>query len=128
MGTEIPLTKGKRLWRRAGTADGLLAQTSDFADAWVEVVVSLEKFDIDLVNKIRVLPEVISLRFDEPSRSLTNNGAIQPREKDGANASELFREFYQRKRKHDPEPQLVALFERLYQEASLDSESGGKAA
>jgi exonuclease SbcD len=121
--TEIPLTKGKWLLRRTGTAEALLAQAQDFTDAWVEVVVALEKFDIDLVNKIRALPEVISLRFEEPQNDSDGDGETEKRGVSDRSASELFRDYYQKKKKAEPEPQLIALFERLYQEASTAQES-----
>jgi exonuclease SbcD len=121
--TEIPLTKGKWLLRRTGTAAALLAQADDFADAWVEVVLSPEKADVDLVNKIRALPEVISLRFEEPKTDSGENGKTEQWGNGDRSASELFRDYYQRKKKSEPEPQLMALFERLYHEASTASEN-----
>lgn len=120
--TEIPLTKGKWLLRRTGTAEALLAQAPEFSDAWVEVVVSLEKLDVDLVNKIRALPEVISLRFEEPQEESARNGETEKRGSGDRPAVELFRDYYKVKKKTEPEPQLVALFERLYQEASTASD------
>jgi DNA repair protein SbcD/Mre11 len=120
--TEIPLTKGKWLLRRIGTAEALLAQAPEFSDAWVEVVVSFEKHDVDLVNKIRALPEVISLRFEEPQEESAENGETEKRGSGDRPAVELFRDYYKVKKKTEPEPQLVALFERLYQEASTASD------
>jgi exonuclease SbcD len=122
--SQTPLHKGKWLLRRTGTAEAILSQARDFADAWVEAVVSLENFDIELVNKIRALPEVISLRFEESQADAAGNGRSEKQGTGDRSASELFRDYYQRKKKVDPEPQLVALFERLYQEASTSSESG----
>ena len=122
--TEIPLTKGKWLLRRTGTAEALLAQAPEFSDAWVEVVVSFEKHDVDLVNRIRALPEVISLRFEEPQEASAGNGETEKRGSGDRPAVELFRDYYKVKKKTEPEPQLVALFERLYQEASTADETG----
>lgn len=120
--SQIPLTKGKRLLRRSGTAEALLAQTCDFTDAWVEVVVSRGKGDVSLVEKIGALPAVISMRFEETQLEERGNGETEKWGNGNRSASELFRDYYQRKRKMDPEPQLVALFERLYQEASTAKE------
>jgi exonuclease SbcD len=118
MVNEIFLGKGKWLLRRTGTAEAILAQAPDFTDAWVEVVVSLDKPNPDLVEKIRALPEVIALRFEEPQEAATMNSERDQRSQVDRPAGELFREYYKSKRKTDPEPQLLALFERLYQEAS----------
>ncbi|MBI3797853.1 MAG: exonuclease SbcCD subunit D [Deltaproteobacteria bacterium] len=115
---EITLSKGKWLLRRTGTAEAILAQAHDFTDAWVEVVLSLDKPNMALVDKIRGLPEVISLRFAELQEAVTTTSDRDQRSRVDRPAGELFREYYQSKRKTDPEPQLMALFERLYQEAS----------
>ena len=115
---EIALSKGKWLLRRTGTAEAILAQAHDFTDAWVEIVLSLDKPNIALVDQIRGLPEVISLRFAEPQEEATTNREGDQRSRVDRPAGELFREYYQSKRKTDPEPQLMALFERLYQEAN----------
>ena len=119
---EILLNKGKWLLRRTGIAEAILAQARDFTDAWVEVVLSPDKSAIELVDKIRALPEVISLRFAEPQEATTANGERDYRSHAGRPAGELFREYYKSKKKTDPEPQLMALFERLYQEASTASD------
>jgi exonuclease SbcD len=120
---EIALSKGKWLLRRTGTAQAILAQAQDFTDAWVEVILALDKPDMDLVDKIRGLPEVISLRFMELQEGTTANGDRDHGSQVDRPARELFREYYQSKRKTEPEPQLMALFERLYQEAATASES-----
>lgn len=121
--TQIPLTKGKRLLRRNGTAEAILAQAQEFTDAWVEIVLTPDNRTIELVDQIRALPEVISLRFEEPQAVDEGNGEAGKRGNGDRSASELFRDYYQRKKKTDPEPQLVSLFERLYQEASVSSET-----
>src|SRR5215813_2675731 len=120
--TEIPLTKGKWLLRRTGTAAALLAQAQDFTDAWVEIVLSLDKSTSDMVDKVRALPEVISVRFAESQEAGTTNNDKDQRSYADRPAGELFREYYKSKRKTDPGPQLMALFERLYQEASTASD------
>lgn len=123
--TQIPLTKGKRLLRRSGTAEAILEQTPDFTNAWVEVVLSPDKRTVELVDKVRALSEVISLRFEEAQDVITSSGDTDRRSHVDRPAGELFREYYKSKKKTDPEPQLLALFERLYQEASTAGESGG---
>ena len=121
---EILLNKGKWLLRRTGIAEAILAQARDFTDAWVEVVLSPDKPNMDLVDKIRALPEVISLRFAEPQEETTSSDGRDYRSQADRPAGELFREYYKSKKKTDPEPQLMALFERLYQEAATASETG----
>ncbi len=121
--SQISLTKGKRLLRRTGTAEALLAQAHEFTNAWVEIVVAREKADVNLVEKISALPEVIALRFEESQKESEGNGEAERRGNGDRSASELFRDYYQKKKKIAPEPQLVALFERLYQEASTANES-----
>jgi len=110
---EILLNKGKWLLRRTGIAEAILAQARDFTDAWVEVVLSPDKPNMDLVDKIRALPEVISLRFAEPQEETTSSDGRDYRSQADRPAGELFREYYKSKKKTDPEPQLMALFERL---------------
>jgi DNA repair protein SbcD/Mre11 len=122
--SQVLLNKGKWLLRRNGTAEAILAQASDFTDAWVEVVLAPDQRTAELVDKVRALPEVISLRFEEPQATSEGNGETEKRGNGDRSASELFRDYYQRKKKTDPEPQLVALFERLYQEAAASSEAG----
>jgi DNA repair protein SbcD/Mre11 len=119
---EISLNKGKWLLRRSGTAEVILAQAQDFIDAWVEVVLSLDATSLALVDKIRGLPEVISLRFAESQEAATTNGDENHSSRADRPAAELFREYYKSKRKVDPEPQLMELFARLYQEASTAQE------
>lgn len=120
--TQIPLTKGKRLLRRSGTAEAILTQTQEFTDAWVEIVLTPDNRTVELVDQIRALPEVISLRFAEPQAVDEGSEETGKRGNGDRSASELFRDYYQRKKKTDPEPQLVSLFERLYQEASTVSD------
>ncbi len=120
--TSVPLEKGKWLLRRTGTAEAILAQAAEFADAWVEVVLAPDQRTAELVDKVRALPEVISLRFEEPQAVAEGNGETGKRGNGDRSASELFRDYYQKKRKADPEPQLLALFERLYQEAATASD------
>ena len=120
----IPLNKGKWLLRRTGTAEAVLAQAAEFADAWVEVVLSPDKRTAELVDKIRALPEVISLRFEEAQDAAASSSDTDRRSHIDRPAGELFREYYKAKKKADPDPQLLALFERLYQEASTSGEAG----
>ena len=120
----IPLNKGKWLLRRTGTAEAVLEQASEFSDAWVEVVLSPEKRTLELIDKVRALPEVISLRFEDVQDAVASNSDTDRRSQIDRPAGELFREYYKTKKKADPDPQLLALFERLYQEASTSSEVG----
>lgn len=118
--SQIELRKGKWLLRRSGTAEAILAQTQDFTDAWVEVVLQPDNRTADLVDRVRALPEVIALRFEETEtekrggRSLSDN-SVSAGERP---AAELFSDYYKTKRKADPQPELLALFDRLYQEVS----------
>jgi exonuclease SbcD len=114
----IELSKGKWLLRRSGTAEAILAQAHDFTDAWVEVVLQPDKRTAELVDQIRALPGVISLRFDEPQAILTGNGESEKRRIGDRAATELFSDYYKTKRKVEPDPELVALFDRLYREES----------
>lgn len=122
--SQVTLRQGKWLLRRSGTAEAILAQADEFTDAWVEVVLSPDKRTTELIDQIRALPQVISLRFEEPHIETEGNGETGKRGNGDRSASELFRDYYQKKKKTDPEPQLVALFERLYQEASTADETG----
>ena len=63
-----------------------------------------------------MLPSVVSLRFEDASANDSDGEAVHnPKERPPA---ELFTDYYKSKRNAQPEPQLVALFERLYQEVS----------
>jgi exonuclease SbcD len=118
--SQIELSKGKWLLRRSGTAEAILAQTQDFTDAWVEVILQPDNRTADLVDRVRALPEVIALRFAETEtekrggRSLSDN-SVSAGERP---AAELFSDYYKTKRKADPQPELLALFDRLYQEVN----------
>ena len=62
------------------------------------------------------MPGVVSLRFEETqANDSVGETAHNPKERP---AAELFTDYYKSKRGAEPEPQLVALFERLYQEVS----------
>ena len=110
----IELTAGKALLRRTGTAPDVLSQADEFTNAWVEVVLKPEGQTSELIERIRALPGVVSLRFEDAQARDAGSGAVQnPKERP---AAELFTDYYKSKRNAEPEPQLVALFERLYQE------------
>ncbi len=114
--SQIELTQGKSLLRRTGTAEEILSQTEEFTNAWVEVVVKPEGQTSELIERIRALPAVVSLRFEDTQTRDSVSGVVHnPSERP---AAELFRDYYKSKRNAEPEPQLVALFERLYQEVS----------
>ena len=53
--SEIHLSQGKKLLRRLGTAEEVLAQADDFKGAWVEVVLRLEGLTPELVDRMRAL-------------------------------------------------------------------------
>ena len=114
--SQIALTQGKSLLRRTGTAEQILSRAEEFANAWVEVVIQSEGQSATLIEQIRALPEVVSIRFEDAQTSDKASEAVpNPSEKP---AAELFTDYYKTKRNADPGPQLVALFERLYQEVS----------
>ena len=112
----IELTTGKALLRRTGTAPEILSQADEFTNAWVEVVLKPEGQTSELIEHIRALPGVVSLRFEDTQASEAESGPVQnPSERP---ATELFSDYYKSRRSAEPEPQLVALFERLYREVS----------
>ncbi|MCS6925269.1 MAG: exonuclease SbcCD subunit D [Candidatus Binatia bacterium] len=117
----VPLSKGKWLLRRHGTAAAVLAQVADCRDAWVEAVLQPDGSAPELVERLRALPHVIAVRFadlpfaEERDRSPQQGLKERP-------ATDLFREYYKTKRQADPAPELVELFARLYQEVSGGSE------
>ena len=112
------LSKGKWLLRRTGPAEEILGQAEDFVDAWVEVVLQPDKRALELVEQIRALPGVIALRFEELETRNGGNGNMGTRGNGDRPARELFTDYYRTKRKNDPDPQLLALFDKLYQEES----------
>lgn len=118
--SQIELSKGKWLLRRNGTATAILDQVADCADAWVEVVLRPDGSPVDLVERIRALPQVIALRFEDIQIEAANGKTY--RGLGERPATELFRDYYKNKRKADPEPELVNLFARLYQEVSTASD------
>ena len=61
---------------------------------------------------------MVSLRFEDTSSKDTGSEALRSQRP----PAELFTDYYQTRRKAAPEPQLVALFERLYREASTASD------
>ena len=116
--TPIDLNKGKWLLRRTGPAEEILNQADDFLDAWVEVVLQPDKRVTELVEQIRALPGVIALRFEELDIKNGHAGEVGKWGNGDRPARELFTDYYRTKRKNDPDPQLLALFDRLYQEES----------
>ena len=114
--SQIDLTQGKALLRRTGSAAEILSQAEEFTNAWVEIVLKPEGQTSELIEQIRALPSVVSLRFEDASANDSDGEAVHnPKERPPA---ELFTDYYKSKRNAQPEPQLVALFERLYQEVS----------
>ena len=112
--SEIHLSQGKKLLRRIGTAEEILVQAGEFQGAWVEVVLRPEGCSLDLVDRVRALPGVVSIRFEEPDVAPTRqSSALRDR-----SATEIFSDYYQAKRKTTPDPQLLEMFVRLYQEVS----------
>jgi hypothetical protein len=84
----------------------------------VEVVLHPDKRAFELAEQVRALSGVIAMRFEEreeenEGRGERGNGRIGNKP-----ATELFEEYYKNKHKADPDPQLMALFDRLYQEES----------
>jgi len=116
--TPIDLTESKALLRRDGTAEAILAQAAEFANAWVEVVLQPDRRTLELVDQVRALPGVIALRFEEPRAGSTGIDGSGDRRIGDRPATELFSDYYKLKRKADPDPQLLALFDRLYREES----------
>lgn len=116
--SEIHLSQGKKLLRRIGTAEEVLVQADDFKGAWVEAVLRPEGRTPELVDHIRALEGVVSIRFEEPDVKQTQyDSSLRDR-----SATEIFNEYYKTKRKADPDPQLVNLFERLHQEVLTASD------
>ena len=120
--SQIALTKGKSLLRRTGTAEEILSQVEEFADAWVEVVLKSEGQTPELIEHIRALPGVVSLRFEERQTSDAESGSAAVQHPRDRPAAELFTEYYKTRRNAEPEPELIALFERLYREVSTASD------
>ena len=112
----IDLTQGKALLRRTGTAAEILSQAEEFTNAWVDVVLKPEERASELIERLRALPGVF-VRFEATQTRDAEIGTLQnPKERPPA---ELFTDYYKSKHNNaEPEPQLVALFERLYQEVS----------
>lgn len=116
----LELTQGKALLRRTGTAEEILSQAEEFTQAWTQIVLKPEGQTSGLIEQIRALPGVVSLKFEDTQPRDAGSGAVlNPRERP---AAELFTDYYKAKRNAAPEPQLVALFERLYQEVSTASD------
>jgi exonuclease SbcD len=113
----IPLNQGKKLLRRTGTSEEILAQADDFEGAWVEVVLRPEGRALELVDHVRALPGVF-VRFEEPDVKPTHS-SISLKDR---SATEIFSDYYKTKRKSDPNPQLLALLARLYQEVSTSAD------
>lgn len=120
--SQVTLSQGKWLLRRSGTAKAILAQTHDFTDAWVEVILAPDGRTADLVEQIRALPEVISVRFEDPVTAPGSSANLVAQKHHDRPAAELFSDYYKAKRKSDPDPQLIALFNRLYQDVSTASD------
>lgn len=115
--SQIELSKGKWLLRRTGTAEEILAQAQDFADAWVEVILQPDRRAAELRDRIGALPGVIRV-LEESQVTIGKTGEAGNWGTGDRPATELFSGYYKTKRKTDPDPELMALFARLYQEES----------
>ena len=76
-----------------------------------------DKRTLELVDQVRALPGVIALRFEEEKQAWGKwkhgeTGKWRPPR------PRTVHRLLQLKRKNDPDPQLLALFDRLYQEES----------
>ncbi len=115
--SQIELSKGKWLLRRTGTAEEILAQAQDFADAWVEVILQPDRRAAELRDRIGALPGVVRV-LEESQVTIGKTGEAGNWGTGDRPATELFSDYYKTKRKTDPDPELMALFARLYQEES----------
>ena len=114
----IKLGQGRRLLRLpSGSVQEVLAQAEELKDAWIEAILRpeggvLPGRDPELMDRLRALETVVSIRFEEPTAKPASTApSLKSRP-----PKEIFSEYYKTKRKADPDPQLVNLFERLYQE------------
>lgn len=118
--TEVPLEHGRPLLRVEGTAHEILSKVQNFGGAWVEAVIGSDDRDSETVDRIRSLESIVAVRFEDTrkaqgtSGTQDNLGEKPPRD--------VFAEYYETKRGAAPAPQLVALFEQLYHEASTTLE------
>lgn len=110
---ELVLTTVRPLLRVQGTAAQILAQGEGWGEAWVEVVLEPDSGGAALVERVRALPGVVAVRAEVEKRV---EGALREKAL-RASPEQLFANFHRQKNHGlDPAPQLVALFNQLYEE------------
>ena len=111
----VPITKGRRLVEVRGTLDEIIAQAGDVADAYVRVVLDVDRPQPGLAQRVReAIPTAVDVRLDYPqtAEATPQPGLAQLSPRD------LFARYYQSQHGTAPAAELVALFSELLDEAT----------
>jgi len=115
----IPITAGRKLLDLRGTLDELLAAPPSDPDAYLRVFVQTEGPVPGLADRVReALPNAVEIQAvyerADAERPRTGVGTLQPRDQ--------FAHYYQHAHGAEPQPDLVAAFDRVYEDVA---EGGG---
>jgi exonuclease SbcD len=112
----VPLSGGRRLRDVEATLPELMDLKAELGDAYLRVRVKVEAPVPGIAEQVKeLLPNAldVSLLYDAlPSPSPT---AVDPHRR-SLRPSELFADFYRRKHQADPPPEMLALFETVFEE------------
>jgi exonuclease SbcD len=111
----VPLTRGRRLTELRGSLDEVLARAGEVDGAYVRVVLDVERPEPGLAHRVReAIPLAVDVRLDYER----DEQADQPSELAHLSPRELFERYYRTQHGTAPEPELLALFAELLDEAS----------
>jgi len=109
----VPLTSGRPLVEVRGTLDEVTALREQHADAYLRVILDVERPEPGLAQRVRdVLPGAVDVRLDyqrtEDEPDAPGLAALAP--------EELFARYYRSQHGVEPAPELLALFNELLEE------------
>ncbi len=112
---EVPLSAGRRLIDMQVRLDELESQVGVDDDAYARVFLECEGPSPGLVERVQeFLPNAVEVRLvyerEDPERAVADYRAMTP--------SQLFGRYYQQQHGAEPDEQVVALFNQLFEEVS----------
>jgi exonuclease SbcD len=112
----VPLTAGRPLRDVSGTLEELRRMAPGLGEAHLRVRVKAPGPLPGLAAQVReILPSALDVSVDHPRLAPPREGGEMRRT--GLEPAELFRSYYRRRHQADSPPELVRLFEAIYEEA-----------
>jgi exonuclease SbcD len=112
----VPLCAGRRLRDLSGTLEELRKAAAEVEDAFLRVTVKAEAPVPGLADRVReLLPNALEVTVDHPRTAPPLGPGSSPGPR--LEPSALFTRYYERKNGAAPSPELLALFQSVYEEA-----------